>query len=116
MPSAELNAVHDGERDVLTGKIQWRLGRVIWPECQSQQWFRIGHLILISTDRTKTSGAWQPDYADHENVITKTNSALDQKLMQSEKSKQWDYTQSNYLMIAQNTFLHERPTDVIYIT
>ena len=49
------------------------------------KWFRIGYelnLILISTDRTKINSAWQLDYADHENVITKTNSALDQKLMQ----------------------------------
>ena len=47
--------------------------------------FRFGYeltLILIFTDRTKTNSAWQLDYADHENVITKTNSALDQKLMQ----------------------------------
>ena len=49
------------------------------------KWFRIGYeinLILISADRTKINSAWQLDYADHENVITKTNSALDQKLMQ----------------------------------
>ena len=46
------------------------------------KWFRVGYeinLILIPADRTKTNSAWQLDYADHENVITKTNSALDQK-------------------------------------